>query len=100
MPRAPEAWVFVRRHPKGRGLYVYLDAETLAKARVPEDAEVFVVRRYVLGKGDILVRFRAMDEAKALREGWKERKANKAEGEVEVGGVVYRNIGAYIDQGT
>lgn len=75
MPRAPEAWVSVRRHPKGRGLYLYIDADTLAEAKVPMDAEVFVVRRYVLGKGDILVRFRGMDRERAYREGWRDRKA-------------------------
>lgn len=76
MPRAPEAWVSVRRHPKGKGLYVYIDADTLAEAKVPMDAEVFVVRRYVLEKGDILLRFRGMDRERAYREGWRDRKVD------------------------
>jgi len=67
MAREPTEWVRTRRHPKAKGLYVYVDESTLTRANIPEElppGAVIIARRYVLGKGDVLVRFRVSTPSK------------------------------------
>ncbi len=68
MGREPSEWVRVRRHAKAAGLYVFIDVETLQRAKVPLDAAGragdLLVRRYPYGT-DVLLRFRRFTPSEA-----------------------------------
>ncbi len=66
MAREAADWARVRRHASGSGVYVYVPEEVLKAAGVDHAQENLVVRRYVLRKGDVLLRFRTEDRVK----GW------------------------------